>query len=91
MPVVRRITPVEASRFLERNGRVDIAPYADGLAQLTVGDWGLIELQPGETAAVVKRRYSMAARDQGKRLVYKRTRLFPIVFEVCAAHSVEPR
>jgi hypothetical protein len=82
MPSVRKLTSEEVQRLRSRGSRVDLSPYEASLSELNVGEWGLIELASGDKVPTVKRRYTMAAKNQGKALVYKRLRNGTIPFEV---------
>jgi hypothetical protein len=84
MPSVRKLTAEEIQRLRSRGSRVDLSPYESGLRDLNPGDWGLIQLEPTDKVPTVKRRYTMAAKNQGKVLVYKRLRNQTIPFEVRA-------
>ena len=57
----------------------------DALAELAVGDWGAIDLAPGDEVAAVKRQAAAAARRQGKRLVWHAPQDDVLHFEVQAA------
>jgi hypothetical protein len=52
------------------------------LRDLAPGDWGIITLEASDKVPTVKRRYTMAAKNQNKSLVYKRLRNSTIPFEV---------
>ncbi len=84
MPNIRRLSPEEIQRLRSRGSRVDLSTYEQGLRDLDEGEWGLIQLDPGEKVTTVKRRYTAAAKNQGKQLVYKRLRNNTIPFEVRA-------
>ncbi len=84
MPRVRKLAPEEIQRLRSRGTRVDLTPYEESLRDLKVGDWGMIELEPGDKVATIKRRYTMAAKNQRKQLVYKRLRNNALPFEVRA-------
>lgn len=72
----------EIQRLRSRGSRVDLSPYEEGLRELNIGDWGLIQLEGGDKVTTIKRRYTAAAKNQNKQLVYKRLRNGTIPFEV---------
>jgi hypothetical protein len=82
MPTVRKLSQDEIQGLRSRGSRVDLAPYEEGLQGLNPGDWGAISLEPTDKVPTVKRRYTMAARNQNKTLVYKRLRNSTLPFEV---------
>jgi hypothetical protein len=87
MARVRKLTQEEVAQLRRRGTRVDLTPYLEALSELAVGDWGAIELEPGEKVSTVKRRATAAATQQGKRLVYRRLREGRLPFEVCPAEG----
>jgi len=89
MPTVRALTPQEVEQLRRRGTRVDLTPYLADLSILSIGDWGLIELKEGDKVPTIKRRYTVAAKEQGKKLVYKRRRMVGLPFEVREA-GTEP-
>ena len=82
MPSVRRLSSDEVQRLRSRGTRVDLTPYEADLRDLQPGDWGAIDLTDTDKVPTVKRRYTTAAKNQGKSLVYKRRRRDTIPFEV---------
>lgn len=84
MPVMRKLSMEQVRSLLLPRRRVDLAPYESQLAQLEIGDWGEIQLEAADRTMVVKRRYTVAAKNLGKRLIYKRPRGGVIPFEVRA-------
>jgi hypothetical protein len=87
MATVRKLEPDEVQSYRRRGTRVDLSPYEAGLRGLQVGDWGLIELESDDKVPTVKRRYTMAAKNQQKSIVYKRKRNNTIPFEIRAPES----
>ena len=87
MPTVRKLQPEEVQRLRRRGTRVDLSSYEAGLRGLQVGDWGVIELDDVDKVPTVKRRYTMAAKNQQKSIVYKRKRNNAIPFEIRAIDS----
>jgi hypothetical protein len=87
MPSVRKLSADEVQRLKSRGSRVDLSTYEASLRDLRIGEWGVIQLEAGEKVATVKRRYTMAAKNQGKHLTYKRLRNNSIPFEVQALPS----
>lgn len=90
MPVVRKLMPEEIQILRRRGARVDLTLYSQALADLEIGDWGIIELEPNEKVPTIKRRYQMAARQQKKSLAYKRLRKGTIPFTVQPMSDEEP-
>ncbi len=84
MPTARKLTDEEVEQLTRGKGPVDLTPYAERLQELAVGDWGIIELEPSDRVIAIKRRATVAARQQGKRLVWKRLRDNLLPFEVRA-------
>lgn len=82
MPRVRKLSADEVEQLRRRGARVDLTPYLADLSILSIGDWGLIELKEGDKVPTIKRRYTVAANEQGKKLVYKRRRIAGLPFEV---------
>lgn len=82
MPSVRKLSSDEIQRLRSRGSRVDLSPYEASLRELSPGDWGVIQLESSDKVPTVKRRYTMAAKNQGKELAYKRLRSGAIPFEV---------
>jgi hypothetical protein len=87
MPSVRKLTLDEVQRLRSRGSRVDLGPYEASLRDLEPGDWGIIELDAGDKVPTIKRRYTIAAKNQGKAIVYKRLRTGKIPFEVRALQA----
>jgi hypothetical protein len=87
MASVRKLTQEEVAQLRRRGTRVDLTAYLAALSALSVGDWGAIELEPGEKVATVKRRATAAAKQQGKRLLYRRLHEGMLPFEVCPAEG----
>ncbi len=85
MATVRKLADEEVTRFARRGTRVDLSDYEAALQELAVGDWGAVELEPGDRVPTVKRRATSAARGQGKRLAWRRERDGLLPFEVRAA------
>ena len=86
MPTMRQLTDEEVTRLLGRQGgpRVDLTPYLNSLSDFAPGDWGLVELERYESVPTIKRRMTTAAKQQGKRIVWKRRRDEGVPFEVRA-------
>ncbi len=82
MPSVRRLSTDEIQRLRSRGSRVDLTSYEAEIRDLTIGEWGVIALDSNDKVPTVKRRYTMAAKNQGKALAYKRLRNNTIPFEV---------
>ena len=87
MPTARKLTDEEVEQLTRGKGPVDLTPYTERLQALAVGDWGAIELEPSDRVIAIKRRATVAARQQGKRLVWKRQRDNLLPFEVRAVEA----
>ena len=90
MATARKLTDEEVVRFTRGKGPVDLTAYTQALQEIEVGGWGAIELEPDDRVSAVKRRATMAAREQGKRLVWKRLRDNLLPFEVRAVEQPSP-
>ncbi len=90
MATARKLTDEEMVRFTCGKGPVDLTAYTQALQEIEVGGWGAIELEPDDRVSAVKRRATMAAREQGKRLVWKRLRDNLLPFEVRAVEQPSP-
>jgi hypothetical protein len=90
MATARKLTDEEVVRFTRGTGPVDLTAYTQALQEIDVGGWGAIELEPDDRVSAVKRRATMAAREQGKRLVWKRLRDNLLPFEVRAVEQPSP-
>jgi hypothetical protein len=88
VPILRKLDNSEVERLNRRGNRVDLTPYINDLAGFAVGEWGMIELDADERVPTVKRRYTLAARQLGKALAYRRLRAAGIPFEV---RPLDPR
>lgn len=86
MPTFRRLSRDEIDALTARRPRVEaLAEYLAYLATLKPGDWGSIEIEPGDSQRAVKRRTSTAAKSQGKRVRWRRSLSEKhLVFEVLA-------
>jgi hypothetical protein len=84
MPRVRKLSGDEILRLRSRGSRVDLTAYEASLHDLQPGDWGLIQLETDDRVPTIKRRYSLAAHNQRKQLLYRRLRNGAIPFEVQA-------
>lgn len=91
VPSVRKLASEEIARLRQRGVRVDLSPYMQALSELSIGEWGVIELESGDKVPTIKRRYTVAAKSQGKALVYKRLRQGTIPFEVRDPSTIKPK
>ncbi len=87
MPTARKLTDEEVAQLTRGKGPLDLTAYTQTLQEIEVGDWGAIELEPSERVIAIKRRATVAARQQGKRLVWKRLRENLLPFEVRAVEA----
>ena len=75
MPEFHKLSKSEIEQLSRRQTNlIDLGEYLDHLKTLQIGDWGSIELAPGETQRVVKRRASTAASSLGKKLRWRSNR-----------------
>ena len=73
MPAFKKLTKDEVNALARAHlSRQGLAEYIEHLKRLRPGDWGRIELAPGEEQRVVKRRASIAASSLGMKLRWKR-------------------
>lgn len=84
MATVRKLAADEIAILRRRGARVDLTAYQQALAELEIGEWGLIELEADEKLPTIKRRYALAAKSQGKGLAFRRLRRGTLPFEVRA-------
>lgn len=84
MPNFRKLTPSDIQELTRRrNNSEDLAEYLSYLQTLKPGDWGSIELSGDDSQRTVKRRTSIAATAQGKKLKWRRaTPSNSLVFEI---------
>lgn len=74
MPNFRTLSKTEIASLTARRPRVEaLAEYLTYLTTLKPGDWGSIEIEPGESQRAVKRRTSTAAKSQGKQIRWRRS------------------
>jgi hypothetical protein len=74
MPNFRTLSKNEIAALTARRPRAEaLAEYLGYLETLKPGDWGSIEIEPGESQRAVKRRTSTAAKSQGKQIRWRRS------------------
>ncbi len=61
---------------------LNLQEYVAYLSTLSSGDWGAVTLEEGESQRAIKRRLTIASRQQGLEIRYKRGEEGKIVFEV---------
>jgi hypothetical protein len=61
---------------------LNLQEYMTYLSTLSPGDWGAVTLDEGESQRAVKRRLTIASRQKGLEIRYKRGEEGKIVFEV---------
>lgn len=85
MPQFRTLSPAEVQQLTTRRlNLADLAPYMDYLETLQVGDYGEVTIGEGEKKQTVKRRTTLAAKQLGMAIKWKRsqdqnTLLFEVV------------
>jgi hypothetical protein len=73
MPTVQKLSTEEVERVTKRRTTVqDLTEYTELLNGLKPGDWGRLTLAAGESSRVVKRRLTLASKQRGLRLFYKK-------------------
>ncbi len=84
MPNFRKLTQSDIQELTRRrNNTEELAEYLSYLQTLKPGDWGSIELSGDDSQRTVKRRTSIAATTQGKKLRWRRaTSSNALVFEI---------
>jgi hypothetical protein len=83
MPEFRRVPSGESERFFLKRGQMDLTEYEKFLSSVKPQDVAEAQLGEGETERAVKRRLTVAAKGQGKRLQYsKRANTGTVVFRV---------
>ncbi len=83
MPDFRRIPAGEAERYFLKRGQMDLTEYEKFLSGQKPQDVAEVQLGEGETERAVKRRLTVAAKNQGKKLQYsKRATPGTVVFRV---------
>ena len=83
MPDFRRVPPGESERYFLKRGQMDLTEYEKFLSGVKSQDVAEVQLGEGETERAVKRRLTVAAKNQGKRLQYsKRANAGTVVFRV---------
>ena len=83
MPEFRRAAAADVERYFLKRGQMDLTEYEKFLSGLKSGD--VVEVKPEntETERAIKRRVTVAAKGQGKRIQYsKRAPEGSIVFRV---------
>jgi hypothetical protein len=74
LPVFKKLNDREIQELTRRRSNLqDLQPYLDHLQTLRSGDWGSIQLDGEDSQRTVKRRTSMAASAQGKKVVWRRS------------------
>lgn len=74
MPNFRTLSKNEIESLTARRPRVEaLTEYLTYLTTLKAGEWGSIELEPGESQRAIKRRTSTAAKSQGKQIRWRRS------------------
>ena len=72
MPNFRKLSDSEVRDLTRRHNNIDeLGEYLTYLQALKAGDWGSIELSEGEQQRTVKRRTSIAATAQGKKIRWR--------------------
>jgi|DewCreStandDraft_1066081.scaffolds.fasta_scaffold00011_188 hypothetical protein len=83
MPIFEKLSEEEVQKLRRRRSpTLDLSEYLAFLDTLGPGDWGAVTLKEGETQRAVKRRLTMAAKQKGWQLRYRRSPDGRIVFEV---------
>ena len=68
-----KLSEAEVQRLKKRKPATpDLSAYLSFLDTLKSGDWGAVNLEPGESPRAIKRRLTMAAKVKGMNIRYKR-------------------
>lgn len=74
MPLFRKLSAAEIQELnRRRNNLEELTEYLDYLKTLKPGDWGAIDLADNDSQRTVKRRTSIAATSQGKKIRWRRS------------------
>lgn len=66
-----------------RTPTLELSSYLSYLDTLKSGDWGALTVEEGDSTRAIKRRLTLASKQQGKTIKYKKTEdTNKIVFEV---------
>jgi len=83
VPQFRRITGTDSDRYFLKRGQMDLTEYEKFLYPLKSREVGEAQIGDGETERAIKRRLTVAAKNQGKQLQYsKRAPVGTVVFRV---------
>ena len=73
VPRFEKLSPEEAQQLgRSRQSVLDLSEYHGFLSELEPGEWGRLHLEEGETQRTIKRRFTTAAKQQGKALRYRK-------------------
>lgn len=74
MPVFKKLSETEIQELnRRRNNLEELNEYLAYLNTLRPGDWGAIDLSKDDSQRTVKRRTSIAATSQGKKIRWRRS------------------
>ena len=73
MPKVKKLSAAEIAEVTRRVSRIELGEYLDLIKGFKPGDWGRVELDPDDAHRVVKRRLTLAAKQQGLKLRYRQS------------------
>lgn len=83
MPKFEKLSQQEIDKLKKRRATaIDLTEYLSYLNTLKSGDWGSLTLEANETSRAIKRRLTIAAKQQNKTLKYTKAEGSKIVFEV---------
>jgi hypothetical protein len=83
MPKFTKLSHDEVERLKKRrNVTQNLNEYLSFLDTVKPGDWGSLTLESGESQRAIKRRLTMAGKQKGMNLKYRRGEEGHIVFEV---------
>lgn len=79
----RKLSGAEIEELRKRRApTLNLDEYLDYLGTLTPGDWGAVTLEQGESQRAIKRRLTMAGKQKGISIRYRKGEEGKIVFEV---------
>lgn len=71
MAKISKLSRDEVAALTSRTPRLDLSEYLAMLQGFRSGDWGRIELEPGDDRRVVRRRLTLASKQKGIALRYR--------------------
>ncbi len=83
VPTFEKLSEAEVQKLGKRRApALDLSEYVTFLDTLKVGDWGRISLAEGESQRTVKRRLTMASKQRGVTVKYRRSPEGQVLFQI---------